>query len=192
MFTTTAPMHPPDSPGRRAGDDMPRRSKILGLPPTVRAWLEKALIDGHHGYQALADYLAEKGFSISKSSIHRYDQKLQQLMQRIRASTEAARLIAQTSPDQADEHSAAVIRMVQSALFEAMTDLASADENDDPAERMRLLCQAARAIADASRAAIGQKRWAEEVRSRLDALERQPGRRLDPETLAAVREALYG
>jgi len=116
------------------------------------------------------------------------------VMARIRASTEAARLIAQASPDESDEHSAAVLRMVQSSLFEAMTRVTEADDAD-PADQVKLLSAAARAIADASRASIGQKRWADEVRDRLDSVERvaaKAGKQLDAATLHAIREGLYG
>lgn len=175
---------------------MARRSKIDGLPPALKAELERLLADrAHGGYEALAAWLAGQGYEISKSSIHRYDRRVQRVMERIRASTEAARLIAQASPDEADEHSAAVIRMVQSALFDAMAALSDAAEETDPAEKVKVLSQAARAIAEASRASIGQKRWQDEVRQRLDEIERaagKSGRTLDAETLKAIREGLYG
>lgn len=174
---------------------MPRRSKVDGLPPEVRSWLEQVLADrSHAGYKALAELMREKGFDLSHSAIWRADQRIQRTMAAIRASTEAARLIAQSAPDEADEHSAAVIRMVQSALFEAMLKVREA-EDADPAEQVKLLSQAARAVAEASRASIGQKRWQDEVRAKLDALEAAQGKgdkRLDAETLQRVREALYG
>jgi len=175
---------------------MARRSKIDGLPAALKAELERLLADrSHGGYEALSAWLAEQGFEVGKSSIHRFDTRVQRVMERIRASTEAARLIAKASPDDADEHSAAVIRMVQSSLFDAMASLSDAAEESDPAEKVRVLSQAARAIAEASRASIGQKRWQDEVRQRLDEIERtagRSGRTLDAATLAAIREALYG
>jgi hypothetical protein len=174
---------------------MPRRPKVETMPPEVRAWLERVLIDRTHpGYMALAEELRARGYEISHSAIHRYDQRLQRVMARIRASTEAARLIAQASPDESDEHSAAVLRMVQSALFEAMTSVAEA-EGADPERQVKLLSSAARAVAEASRASIGQKKWAEEVRARLDAVERtaaREGKTLDAATLQAIKQGLYG
>lgn len=175
---------------------MARRSKIDGLPPALKAELERILADrAHGGYEALADWLKEQGYQISKSSLHRYDQRVQAVMSRIKASTEAARLLAQAAPDEADEHSAAVLRMVQSALFDAMTRVAEASETADPEQQVKVLSLAARAIAEASRASIGQKRWADEVRARIDEVERaaqKAGRTLDAETLRAVKEGLYG
>lgn len=175
---------------------MARRSKVDKLPPRLKAQLERLLADrSHDGYEALAAWLAEHGYTISKSSLHRYDQRVQAVMNRIKASTEAARLLAQASPDEADEHSAAVLRMVQSALFDAMARVTEAAEEVAPAEQVKLLSQAARAIAEASRASIGQKRWADEVRAKIEEVERvaqKAGKRLDAETLRLVKEGLYG
>lgn len=174
---------------------MPRRPKIDALPADVKLALERLLVDkAHGGYHALAEWLRTQGYEIGHSSVHRYDQRLQTVMARIRASTEAARLMAQTSPDQADEHSAAVLRMVQSSLFESMMRVTEAADAD-PADQVKILSQAARAIAEASRASIGQKKWADEVRHKLDEVERaagKSGKTLDAATLQAVREALYG
>lgn len=174
---------------------MARRPKIDALPADLKTQLERLLLDkAHGGYMALSAWLKEQGFEISHAAVHRYDQRLQNVMSRIKASTEAARLIAQAAPDEADEHSAAVLRMVQSSLFEAMTRVTEAQEAD-PADQVKLLSQAARAIADASRASIGQKKWQDEVRARLDAIEREAGkqgRTLDQKTLEAIREGLYG
>jgi len=174
---------------------MPRRQKIDALPTALKHELESVLAGkAHGGYAALEAWLLEQGYAIGKSSVHRYDQRLQAVMARIRASTDAARLIVQASPDEADEHSAAVLRMVQSSLFEAITRVTEA-QDADPADQVKVLSQAARAIAEASRASIGQKRWADEVRERLDALERsatKQGQRLDADTLRVIREGLYG
>ena len=175
---------------------MPRRTKVDMLPPRLKAELERLLIDKTHGgYLALSKWLAEKGYYICAGSLNKYDMRLQAMMERVRASTEAARLIMQNFPDLADEHSAAAIRMVQSQLFDALIKIREAEANADPAERIKLLSQAARAIAEASRASITQKRWQDEVKAKLDEIERsasRDGKTLDPETLRMVREALYG
>jgi len=174
---------------------MPRRSKVEALPAPLRAELERLLTDRTHGgYLALAAWLKAQGYEISHAAVHRHDQRIQRTMNAIRASAEAARLLAQAAPDEADEHSAAVIRLVQSSLFDAMLKVREA-EDTDPAKQVQLLAAAARAVADASRASIGQKRWADTVKSRLEDLERsaaKSGRRLDAETLTAIREGLYG
>lgn len=67
---------------------MSARGKIEGLPLDVRHWLERALTEsGFSGYEALEAMLAERGYSISKSAIHRYGQKIEKRFAAIKAST---------------------------------------------------------------------------------------------------------
>lgn len=178
---------------------MPRRAKTDTLPADVRAWLEQTLADrSHPGYAALSEMLAERGHAISASSLHRTDQRIQRALGAIRASTEAARLIAEAAPDSADERSAAVISLVQSGLFEAMLAFAeSQDESVRPGDRLKLLGQAARSIADVSRASIGNKEHAEKVREKtaaaaaaVDRIASKAG--LSAESVAAIRAEIMG
>ncbi|MBN2690561.1 MAG: DUF3486 family protein, partial [Burkholderiaceae bacterium] len=177
---------------------MPRRNKVQSLTPELRAEIERLLIQrGFSGYAELEQQILDAhGVEIGKSTLHRYGSKLERKLDAIRASTEAARLIADAAPDDADQRSAAVISLVQSNMFEALLNLQDAEGDDvDPGERVKLLGQAARAMAEASRASIGQKKWQSEVSAKLDALEAAQGqgkKRLDATTLKAVREALYG
>lgn len=148
---------------------MPAPSSISKLPEAARNALDKRLVaQQFSGYQALSGWLQEQGYEISKSAIHRHGQHVQQRINRIQASTQAAQLIADAAPDQEDARSAAVIALVQSELFEAMLQLEEADDEADPAARIKLLSQSARAIAEASRASVSQKRWQEEVRKEYE------------------------
>jgi len=175
---------------------MPRPMAAETLPDALRAELDRRLAArAFSGYEDLAQWLREQGFEISKSALHRYGSRLKRKLALIRASTIAAQQIAEAAPDQEDARSAAVISLVQSELFEALLALQEASEADDPAERLKLLAAAARAIAEVARASRGQKEYAERVREKLAALEAEAekkGRRLDPETLRFVREQLYG
>lgn len=87
-----------------------------------------------------------------------------------------------------------MIRIVQSSLFDALIKVREA-EDVEPAEQVKLLSQAARAVAEASRASIAQKRWQDEVKAKIEAVEhaaQKSGRALDAATLAQIKEALYG
>ena len=173
--------------------------KAKRLAPEARAWLEAAIAQDRYTLAELVLALQEQfGETLSKSAMHRYRSDLQErtqaAMARVRATAEAARAMAEAAPDEADQQSAATIRILQSGLFEALLKIQEA-EGADPAEQVKLLAAAARAAAEASRASIGQKRWASEVRAKLDALEaaqEKGSKRLDEATLKAVREALYG
>lgn len=173
---------------------MARHMKVDALPSEVREWLEKVLADrAHAGYKALAELLKAQGYDISHTAVWRYDKnRIQRTMAKMQATAEVARIVTQANPDDADEHTAAVIRLVQSSLFEAMIRVREA-EDADPAEQVKLLSQAAQAVAQVGRASLAQKRWQDEVRAKLDALEADnKDKRLDAETLQRVREALYG
>lgn len=177
---------------------MAKPSKIETMPPDVRLWLEKALIDnGFSGYKELEALVKSRGFDISHAAIHRHGQKLERRLQAIRASTEAAKLIAESAPDDADHRSAAVISMIQTSLFDALMDLQEAELM--PAdEKIPILAKAAQGFAKLAQSSLLQKQRADEVRSRLDAMEaaarKETGdkKRMTLEILHNIRQSIYG
>ncbi len=181
---------------------MPRRSNIDSLPTDVRHWLERALTDSNFsGYCQLEEMLAERGYSISKSAIHRYGQKIERRFAAIKASTEAARILTEGASDDQDARSEAVIALVQTEMFESIINLQDASEEDvSPEDRIGLLSKAAKNIATLARASVNQKKFRLEVQEearkqllaeqskKLDALQKKGG--VTAETQAAIREAL--
>lgn len=149
---------------------MGRRSKISTLPNEVRAWLERALAEqGFGGYELLEQLLADKGYSIGKSSIHRYGQQLEAKLAAVRASTAAARAIAEVAPDDKDLRSAAAISLVQTEIFNVMVAMQEAAAGADPEERLKLMSRAAKPLAELSRASVNQKKWEAEVNAKVKA-----------------------
>ena len=66
---------------------MAPRSSIEKLPEDVRRWLERALTEnGFSGYVELETLLREKGYSISKSAIHRYGQKIERRFRQLKTA----------------------------------------------------------------------------------------------------------
>ncbi|MCU7934128.1 MAG: DUF3486 family protein [Candidatus Thiodiazotropha sp. (ex Dulcina madagascariensis)] len=152
---------------------MPQRSKIDSLKTEERAWLDQQLIHRKfQDYEELEALLAERGLKIGKSSIHRYGKRLQRQMAAIQASTEAAQIIAEATPDEADARSGAVISMFQTGIFDAMLAMQDAEEME-PSDQMRLYAKAARGIADLTRASLSQKKWADEIKRRLESAKAQ-------------------
>lgn len=150
-----------------------KRSKIEQLPPELKDWLDDALIKNNFSrYEQLAQELKDRGATIgieadaSKSGLHRYGSQLERRLTAIRASTEAAKLIAKAAPDDEDHRSAAVISLIQTELFESIVALQEA-EAAEPGERVALLSKAAKNIATLARASVGQKRHEIEVRARV-------------------------
>lgn len=149
---------------------MARLSKIGSLPQEIRDWLDSALADGNFsGYQLLSDALKERGFDISHAAVHRYGQKLEKRIAAIKSATDAAQMLAKSLPDATDDLSSAVIRMVQSDMFDLLVSLQESGEETNPAQRLKLLSHAVRAAADATRASVTHRKWQDEARSRIEA-----------------------
>lgn len=173
------------------------RSKISGLPMAVKAWLENALVEGNFsGYEMLEAELKQLGFAIGKSAIHRHGQNMERRLAAVRASTDAARMIAEAAPDDADQRSAAVISLVQTDIFNVLISLQEV-EDAEPAERLKVMGNAARAIADLSRASVRQKKWQAEVRDKasaaadaVEAIAKKGG--LSTEALDTIRKGILG
>lgn len=151
-----------------------RRSKVSQLPDDVRKQLDAELLKrGFSGYDALETWLHGLGISVSKSSIHRYGQNLQRKLGAIKASTEAAKLIAAEAPDDADHRSGAVISMIQTEVFDVLVALQELDDPDvDTLKRAKLLSTLAKNVATLSRASVHQKRHELEIRAKVAAAQK--------------------
>lgn len=171
-------------------------SKIALLPEDLRRDFETRLVRGaFSGYEALSDWLAEQGYEISKSVLHKHGQRLKRKLEAIQTSTQAAQLLATAAPDDAGMLSSAVLSLVQTEMFDLLVNLQEAQDEDDPAARVKLLGSAAHAMADLARASLKQKEWAAGVKAKLDALltESQRGdNTLDIRTLQRIRKDVYG
>jgi hypothetical protein len=157
---------------------MPRRSKITQLPKAIRDWFERVLIEQNfQHYQALEVEMRALGLKLGvkaeslpgKSALHRYGSNLERKLSAIKASTEAAAIIVKTSPDDADDRSAAVISLTQTGLMNILIDLEEAGAAEDPMQRAKLLSAVAKNVATLTRASIGLKRFRFEVQQRVAA-----------------------
>jgi len=135
-----------------------QRSKISQLPEDVREEFEQLLIaSGFADYTKWTEWLNEKGFEVSRSSVARDGQKLQRRLNAIRVATDGARAIAKASPDDEGLMAAATIRLLQEKIFTLMVGMEEIDAADVDIAKL------GRMIADLSRAAISQKKWQGEV-----------------------------
>ena len=139
---------------------MPPRSKVGLLPDRVREDLEHRLIrGGFSGYRELSAWLGEQGFEISKSSLHSWGRDFEERVGALKRITAQARAIITESPDDDGAINDALIRLTQERVFGLMMDL---ELDLDPAR----LAKMTKAVADLSRASVGQKRLMAEVRKR--------------------------
>ena len=142
---------------------MPPKSKVHSLPAAVKQWLDDALVEGNFtGYETLEAELKQRGFDISKSSLHRYGQEFEERLNALKLATEQARAVVQASPDDDDAMNQALIRITQEKLFSLMLDL-----EIDPAEVD--IAKITRSIADLARSSTDAKKYAREVREKAKA-----------------------
>ena len=172
---------------------MPKRSAVTTLPPEVKEWLDKSLVESDFsGYDALSAALSEKGYQISKSSLHRYGSEFEESLQAIKLSTEMAKAVVDACPDDAGNFGEALTRLVQQKSFEVLTKM-----EVDP-QKVKLT-DLGNMVSLVNRTSIDIKKYASEVKARMDAkfeeLESDNNsgkRKIDPETLRMVREEIYG
>lgn len=177
---------------------MPPPSKIDLLPEEVRRELEEKIIsNGFGGYVALSEWLAERGFEIGKSTLGVHGKKLERHIARVRASTQAAIALEESTRDDTDARSNAIYAQLQSGIFDALTAIDDAEEEADPEKKLVLYTKAGKDFAAIGRGNLARQRWAAEVRAKLDAA-RQDVRRIaadagvPDEVQAAIDARLMG
>ncbi|MDR1276174.1 MAG: DUF3486 family protein [Candidatus Accumulibacter sp.] len=137
---------------------MPRRSKVEGLPPEVKAWLDQALVENNFSqYELLSAELAERGFEIGKSGLHRYGQAFEERLKTLRVVTEQARAVVQAAPDEDGAVNDALVRLTQEKMFSILMEM---NVDPDAVDLPKL----ARAVAELGKASVAQKRWQAEAR----------------------------
>ncbi|MCE2691645.1 MAG: DUF3486 family protein [Rubrivivax sp.] len=142
---------------------MPRRSKIAGLPPELKEWLDAELVRrGFADYVQLAEDLKAQGAEVSKSAVHRYGTQFEARLAQLKVSTEQARAVVQASPDDEGAMNEALIRLTQDKLFGLLVELDVDPESVN-------ITKVTKSIADLARASVTQKRWQMDVRAKVAA-----------------------
>lgn len=155
---------------------MPPRSKIAQLPEDLRAWLRTAIVErGYGDIVALTEELnalcKEGGVAITigKSAVGEESKRVKRAQESIRATTEAAKLIAESAPDEGDNRSAAAMAIVQSEVFELLLQIRESEEMTDPIARLDVMNEAALGLSRLSRARVNQSQWNAVVEARTKA-----------------------
>lgn len=178
---------------------MAKQSAIDQLSADDKSWLDARFRDqGFCGYEEIAEILQERGYNVSKSSVHRYGQKLEQKLAAVQASTQAAIMIADAAPDDADQRSAAVMSLIQTELFNSLIALQESNEPEtSAADRIALMAKCGKGIASIMQASLGQKKWMLDVRDRVekaaqavDSIVKKGG--LSKEAAAAIKREILG
>lgn len=144
-----------------------RRKVNTLLPKELRAELDRRLIDSGFGnYRGLSAWLAEQGYHIGKTALHRYGQEMEEKFERtmedVRRTQALAAAYADTSPDEREALTEATVRIAQDSLLHIA--LSMRDSSDDPSSVARTMPYVSRALADLGRLAISRARWTDEQR----------------------------
>jgi hypothetical protein len=161
----------------RLGIEMPPRSKIDLMPKEIRAELEKRIVEGGFAnYRALAKWLNDNGYKISKNAVHHHGEKLERRLEAVKRATEQARAIAEASPDDEAAMNDTLIRLVQQIDIDILLNV---DSETVPPKTLEAV---SRSVATLARASVNQKKWMVEVRDKLNA---KVGRATEQVALAA-------
>ena len=149
---------------------MAKRSTLAILPDDIRQNFERKLAEnGFSNYTELTEWLREQGFEVSRSSVHRYGQKIERRFAAIKDSTEAARLIADQATDEGDTRSEALMAMLQTELFNAMVDIGEIDDEElPPIKKFGLMSHAAKNIAALTSASARLKEYQAKVKVKVE------------------------
>ncbi|OWV30181.1 DUF3486 family protein [Halomonas campaniensis] len=149
---------------------MAPRNKVFSLPQEVREELnEKLVSSGFQGYEGLAAWLTDRGFQVSRSSVQRYGQDLQEefeeAMGSVRRTTEMAKAMADAVEDDEGNLIDATARIVQEQLLRVSLELRKAESN--PEDITHNLGKISKALSSLGRVSIAQKKHAREIRTEV-------------------------
>lgn len=178
---------------------MPRKSVITRLEPDQRRFIERLLREDRLTLDEMLASVREKfpGAEPSRSSLHRYQQSIKDVTERMRAQDMAARAIVAELGENPDERAGALL--VQ-AVTTAATDVALRmnESSETTIDEVRKLARAAKDTISArttslkERQAIEQaarERLIREQRKKLDELGKSG--QIDKAMLATVIKAAY-
>jgi hypothetical protein len=161
-------------PERVALEEVPGGSwKIKRMPRDLKEKLDKLLSDGtFHSCRQLAKWLGDNGFEISHAAIHKYGQKFERRLDAVRMATEQARIVCGQFKDDDVQMQSALMRLVQTRLFEVLTaanEIEQGSANEEGATVATIapvnITALARSVSGLVRAESEHRRWAERARA---------------------------
>ncbi|MDF1622512.1 MAG: DUF3486 family protein [Pseudohongiella nitratireducens] len=151
---------------------MPAISKLQQLPAEVKAWLDARLVkNGFGNYDDLTAQLNAKleehglEITVSRSGLGIYGKAMKDRIEKITASTQAAKLLNESMDDDGDALGMANVALAQDLIFQLMNKYDPDDtENKISVKEISTLF---RALGNISRASLPQKQWSKKIREEL-------------------------
>lgn len=177
---------------------MPRRSKVLALPPELKEWLDAELVRrGFGDYAQLAADLRARGADVSASGLQRYGSPFERTVALAKIAAEQATALVDATPDDQDKLGSAVIRVTQQKILNLLMETDIDPENVDVNKLFKNAAEIGKASAShkkfsleakAAIEAAARKKLLDEQRAKLEAMGSKGG--VTADTKAAIREAL--
>lgn len=142
----------------------------------------------------LVKWAESRGLTISRGAAHNRIKKVRRRLEFVKATSLAMEQVADAAQDDAAKASTAVLALVQAETFDMMLTMQEAEEEEDPAKRMKLLKDAALIAQRTTNSSVRLKQFQAEARARIEAdLEALKKEGFDGATLDAVqkRVAVY-
>jgi hypothetical protein len=144
--------------------------KIKKLPPDLKEELDRMLTEGTlHSCRQLAKWLGDNGFQISHAAIHKYGQKFELRLDAIRMATEQARIVCEQFKDDEEGMQSALMRLVQTRLFEVLTAANEKEQGSANEESATIapvnITALARSVSGLARAETEHRKWVERARA---------------------------
>jgi hypothetical protein len=166
-------------PKRVPIDPIPFKTwKIKKLPPDLKEELDRMLTEGTlHSCRQLSKWLGDNGFEISHAAIHKYGQKFERRLEAIRMATEQARIVCEQFKDDDEGMQSALMRLVQTRLFEVLTaanekEAGSANEEEATIAPVNITALA-RSVSGLARSETEHRKWAERTRANVAEAEKK-------------------
>ena len=161
---------------------MPKPKKIDLLPEEVKKDLEARLIEkGFGGYCELSDWLADQGYSISKSAIHRFGSEFKENLEKMNVVAHQTKAIIEAFPDEEDIAAQALSRLSQTQMFNILNGMninAVVQDLGDGEDAVNKYTKLVGAMTKLNQNSVNIKKYAAEIKAKAKAAADEIGDRL--------------
>lgn len=168
--------HPSNKPEPIPSNYRGRVSSITSLPPDVKAWLDQELIRRNFtGYIELSELLAERGYSIKKSSVGRYGKKFKDAQKKLKQTVEISKALAEVIGDDGGAMAQTLTALMQQEAIAIIQEGRYASNGIDFTKLMSAVSQLNRTDLSVKKYAAGVKAKAAEAAKKADKLVQSSG-----------------
>jgi len=170
------------------GEKIRKHSRLTDdLPEDIRKEVDLLLVQGSATYQEIKDFLKEKGFDISHSSIGRYGKDFMAMYQRLRIIEDKARTLVSEAGD------GMILEEAVSKTFSQMLLELLHTDKLDLKKAPKIIGEFARLQTSTVLRERVKNEYAKKAQKAADNIETKLKKKsLDPETLKIIKKEIYG